>query len=130
MNNLLNIFIYIDENLIKNLSSVYLNGYIDIRTFKKIYDNTLSGKIQLDENNKTFCSDGKSRIYNKGFKTSNRSNDFNETNYYGNDKSIENRLVGRTEEEIKRIYTSFEIHNTMLKRMTTSKVIKDLENSH
>ena len=62
MNNLLNIFIYIDENLIKNLSSVYLNGYIDIRTFKKIYDNTLSGKIQLDENNKTFCSDGKSRI--------------------------------------------------------------------
>ena len=130
MNDLLNLFIYIDEYLIKSLSSVYLNGYIDIRTSKRICDNTLSGRIHLDENNKTFCSDGKSRMYNKGFKTSNRSNDFNETNCYGNDRSIENRLFGRTEEEIKRIYTSFEIHNTMLKRMTTSKVIKDLENSH
>ena len=41
-------------------------------------------------------------MYNKGFKTSNRSNDFNETNCYGNDRSIENRLFGRTEEEIKK----------------------------
>ena len=106
MNDLLNLFIYIDEYLIKSLSSVYLNGYIDIRTSKRICDNTLSGRIHLDENNKTFCSDGKSRMYNKGFKTSNRSNDFNETNCYGNDRSIENRLFGRTEEEIKRIYTS------------------------
>ncbi len=36
MNDLLNLFfIYIDEYLIKSLSSVYLNGYIDIRTSKK-----------------------------------------------------------------------------------------------
>lgn len=129
MNELLNLFIYIDEYLIKSLSSVYLNGYIDIHTSKKICDNTLSGRIHLDENNKTFLSDGKNKLYNKGFKSSTKSRDFNETNYYGNDKSIENRLFGRTEEEFKRIYTSFEIHNKLLKKMLNSKAVKSLDNS-
>lgn len=126
MNDLLNLFIYIDEYLIKSLSSVYLNGFIDIRTSRRICDNTLAGRIHLDENNKIFCSDGKSRIYNKGFKTNNKSNDFNETTFYGNDRSVESRILGRTEEEIKRIFTTFEIHNNMITRMTDSNALKDI----
>lgn len=126
MNNLLNLFIYIDDYLIKSLYSVYLNGYIDIRTSKRICDNTLASKIHFDENNRTYCSDGKTRIYNKGFKTSNRSNDFNETFFTGSDRTLENRLFGRSEEEIKRIYTTFELHNNMIIRMLNSNHIKEL----
>lgn len=126
MNDLLSLFIYIDEYLIKSLSSVYLNGFIDIRTSRRICDNTLAGRIHLDENNKIFCSDGKSRIYNKGFKTNNKSNDFNETTFYGNDRSVESRIFGRTEEEIKRIFTTFEIHNNMITRMINSNALKDI----
>lgn len=126
MNDLLNLFIYIDDYLIKSLYSVYLNGYIDIRTSKRICDNTLTGRFHIDENNRTYCGDGKTKIYNKGFKTSNRSNDFNETFFNGNDRSLENRVFGRSEEEIKRIYTSFELHNNMIFRMTNSNHLKDL----
>lgn len=128
MNDLLSLFIYIDEYLIKSLSSVYLNGYIDIRTSRRICDNTLAGRIHFDENNKIYCSDGKSRIYNKGFKTNNKSTDYNHTTFYGNDRSLENRLFGRTEEEIKRIYTTFEIHNNMIVNMTSSNAIHDINN--
>ncbi|MGG5461944.1 DUF6414 family protein [Clostridium sp. B9] len=125
MNELLNLFIYIDDYLIKSLSSVYLNGYIDIRTSKRICDNTLAGKIHIDENNRTYCSDGKTRIYNKGFKTNNKSSDFNETLFHGYDRALENRILGRSEEEIKRIYTSFEIHNNMISKMINLNHIKD-----
>lgn len=128
MNDLLNLFIYIDEYLIKSLSSVYLNGYIDIRTSRRICDNTLAGRIHLDENNKIYCSDGKSKIYNKGFKTNNKSTDCNHTTFYGNDRTLENRLFGRTEEEIKRIYTTFEIHNNMIISMNSSNAIRDMKN--
>lgn len=128
MNEFLNLFIYIDDYLIKSLSSVYLNGYIDIRTSKRICDNTISGKIHIDENNRTYCSDSKTRIYNKGFKTNNKSSDFNETLFHGYDKALENRILGRSEEEVKRIYTSFEIHKNMITKMLSLKHIKDYSN--
>ena len=41
----LELLIYLDENLIKNLSSVFFYGYIDIRTYKKINDKCIDGKL-------------------------------------------------------------------------------------
>ena len=41
---MLDLLMYLDEGLVKNLSSMVLSGYIEIRTTKIIQDRTLSGR--------------------------------------------------------------------------------------
>ena len=48
---MLDLLVYLDELLIKNLNSVALNGYIDIRTFRRIRDRTIGGNARISDRN-------------------------------------------------------------------------------
>lgn len=46
---MLDLLVYLDELLIKNLNSVALNGYIDIRTYRRIRDRTVGGNARISD---------------------------------------------------------------------------------
>ena len=53
------LLMYLDEDLVRNMSSFVLNGYIEIRTSRIIQDLTLSGKAGIDLRDHCFDEDRK-----------------------------------------------------------------------
>lgn len=128
---MLDLLVYLDENLIRNLNSVVLNGYIDIRTFKKVRDRSIGGTVSLsDKEGKSWDSkEGKDKI--EGYKTKHKS--YANSSYCGNEKSLdfEGRDFDRNEQEIKKVSTSFTFHSDLvnfLKRNNSIKNIKEVNN--
>ena len=62
------LLMYLDEDLVRNMSSFVLNGYIEIRTSRIIQDLTLSGKAGIDLRDHCFDEDRKSNDEREGFK--------------------------------------------------------------
>lgn len=121
-----NLFIYLDENLVRSLSSVFLNGYIDIRTYRSIRDKTLSGRVHVENRAQGTNSTKLVRDYTKGYKSKHKFIDCSDNISNGRDGSFEDRNFERVEEEIKRIYTSFSLHRQLMSNITSSKALKSI----
>ncbi|WP_300384482.1 hypothetical protein [Clostridium sp.] len=124
----MDLLVYLDEELIRNLNSVALNGYIDIRTFRKIKDRTIGGNVRLNERNSDGydCRNQKDKI--EGYKS---KHDSYENHYQNADEKtlgFEGRDFDRNEQEIKKISTVFTLHNDLLNKMIESNYVKDFLN--
>ena len=53
----LDLLIYLDEVLTKNLNSLIINGYIEKRTSKWIEDRTLTARNNMEERKKNYGED-------------------------------------------------------------------------
>ena len=120
----MDLLVYLDEELIRNLNSVALNGYIDIRTFRKIKDRTVGGNVRLNERNADSydCKNQKDKI--EGYRS---KHDSYENHYQdSNERSLgfEGRDFDRNEQEIKKISTVFTLHNDLLNTMISSNYVK------
>lgn len=123
---MLDLLIYLDEALIRNLNSVVLNGYIDIRTYRRIKDRTFGGNVKIGdrESNSLTSRDQRDKI--EGYKSKHKTC---EDNYQdGNDRSLgfEGRDFDRNEQEIKKISTIFTLHGSLLNRMYDNKNVKKI----
>lgn len=132
---MLDLLIYLDEVLIRNLNSVALNGYIDIRTYRRIKDRTFGGNVKLGdrESNSSDFKDQRDKI--DGYKSKHKTCEDSYQN--GNDRSIgfEGRDFDRSEQEITKVRTIFTLHNDLLNNMYNSNNVrmidyKTIENTH
>ncbi|MCR1949787.1 hypothetical protein NSA50_01785 [Clostridium sp. DSM 100503] len=126
---MLDLLIYLDEALIKNLNSVALRGYIDIRTYRRIKDRTFGGNVKIGdrESNGSDFRDHRDKI--DGYKTKHKTYEDHYQN--GRDKSLgfEGRDFDRNEQEVKKITTIFTLHNELLNNMITSKNVKQVDSN-
>lgn len=126
---ILDLLMYLDEGLVKNLSSLVLSGYIEIRTTKIIQDKTISGRFGYDTREHYFSEDRNTEDNRDGFITNNYSNADHEEKATSGNVGAENRDFIRKEEELKRIYTTFTLHSQLLTSLSSSNKIKEFNNS-
>ncbi|MGG7143194.1 hypothetical protein ACQPVP_06975 [Clostridium nigeriense] len=123
---MLDLLVYLDELLIKNLSSLALNGYIDIRTYRRIRDRTIGGNVRIgDRSSKGIdYKDQKDKI--SGYKS--KHNTCEEHFQDGNERNLgfEGRDFDRNEQEIKKIRTVFTLHNELLTNMYSNNRVRNL----
>lgn len=127
--NYLDLLIYLDQGLTQNLNSLVLNGYIEKRTSRWIEDRTLTGKAHNETHNQKSEEDRCIRDKRDGYKTTNATNADVKTNWIEEDQFLEGRRFVRREEELTRIYTSFELHQQLLDGLNSSNLMKDLTTS-
>ncbi|WP_411167724.1 hypothetical protein ACH36K_11260 [Clostridium sp. MB05] len=121
---MLDLLVYLDEALIKNLNSLTLNGYIDIRTFRRIKDRTFGGNVRIGDRE----SNGSEFRYQKdkilGYKSKHKTCEDNYENARDRSLGFEGRDFDRSEQEVKKISTIFTLHNDLLNKMHKSKDVK------
>lgn len=120
----MNLLIYLDEGLIKNLNSVALDGYIDIRTFRRVQDKALGGNLRISDRT-SYTNDYK---YQKDidirYKTKHKTFGDSQQNSNENSFSLDAKEGFRNEEEIKIISTSYKLHYDLLNNLKSSNAIK------
>ncbi|ATD55141.1 hypothetical protein [Clostridium chauvoei] len=128
--NLLDLFIYIDEGLIKNMNALALNGYIDIRTVTNIKDRTLSGNVNFS-NRDVYGNNEKDGIDKvEGYKTKRYSLDDNYQNTKGSDAGVEGKEYDRIQEQFQRINTTFLLHNQLVSSLYNNNSIRLIEKNN
>lgn len=125
----LNLLMYLDEGLVKNLSSLLLSGYIEIRTTKLTQDRTLAGHAGYDSKDFNF---GENRCYEEkrdGFKLETETNIAQCNNASALNGYLDNKEFVRREEELKTIYTTFSLHNQILTSLSSEAAVKIFDNN-
>ena len=128
-NSNLDLLMYLDEGLVKNLSSVVLSGYIDIRTTRLIQDQTLSGRAGIENKNRDFDEDRCADEEREGYKGTNIYKGELKEETRNNLASVENREFIRREEEIKKIYTTFTLHSDLYNGINAINKVKIFDNT-
>ena len=121
----LDLLMYLDEGLVKNLSSLVLSGYIDIRTTKIIQDRTLLGRTSIENKEHKCDEDRSAKDEREGYKGINSSTAMNYQSGWNNSAGLENREFVRREEEIKKNYTSFTLHSQLIHELEQANVVKN-----
>ncbi|MBD7916509.1 hypothetical protein H9660_15295 [Clostridium sp. Sa3CUN1] len=118
---MLDLLVYLDELLIKNLNSLALNGYIDIRTYRRIRDTTIGGNARLSDRSSKGLDYKNQKDKIEGYKS--KHNTCEEHYQDGGERSLgfEGRDFDRREQEIKKISTVFTLHNDLLSNMYNNK---------
>lgn len=125
----LDLLIYLDENLIRNLSSVFFNGYIDIRTHREVNDKSFSGKLHKENREQFYDEDRYSKDVRDGYKGKTSTEVGNHQSSIENDNSFETSEYIRKEYEIKQIYTSFRLHSQLISSLSQNGTLKEISES-
>jgi len=123
------LLMYLDEGLVKNLSSLMLKGYIDIRTSRIISDKTVIARAGFDNRERFFGEDRFAEDAKEGFKMCNTTKVDQSDVGNSNSTGLEDREFIRREEEIKTIFTSFSLHSQILSNLNLAKAVKTFDNS-
>ena len=117
---MLDLLVYLDELLIKNLSSLALNGFIDIRTYRRIRDTTIGGNARVSDRSSNGLDYKNQKDKISGYKS--KHNTCEEHYQNGGERSLgfEGRDFDRREQEIKKIRTVFTLHNDLISNMYTN----------
>lgn len=121
---LTDLLIYLDEALTKNLNALVINGYIEKRTSRWIEDRTLSGGVRLDDKEQSYEEDRCIRDERDGYKGKNFNQADTLTNTTERIESLDGRRFIRREEELTRIYTTFELHQQLINGLNDSNLLK------
>ena len=129
MSDALDLLIYLDEALTKNLNSLVIDGFIEKRTSRFIEDRTLNAKTGTEGSNQHYGEDRCVRDERDGYKGKNFTEADTVTTVNRDNQSLEGRRFVRREEELTRIFTTFEIHHQLLEGLNQSNLIKELDSS-
>lgn len=122
------LLMYLDEGLVKNLSSLFLSGYINIRTTKLIQDRTLTGKTGFDSRERCYGEDKSFKEEREGFKNNNCTTIDSTDSNNSTSGNIEDREYLRREEEVQKIYTTFTLHSEIFTTLSTQNAVKFFDN--
>lgn len=129
MSDALDLLIYLDEALTKNLNSLVIDGFIEKRTSRFIEDRTLNAKTGSEGSNQHYGEDRCIKDERDGYKGKNFTEADTVTTLNRENQSLEGRRFVRREEELTRIFTTFEIHQQLIKGLNESNLIKELDGS-
>lgn len=122
----LDLLIYLDEALTTNLNSLVIDGYIEKRTSRLIEDRTLTARACNEGSNQHYGEDRCMRDERDGYKGKNFTEADTITTLSKDDQCLEGRRFVRREEELTRIYTTFEIHQQLVQGLNDANLIKEV----
>lgn len=120
------LLIYLDEALTKNLNSLIIDGYIEKRTSRWIEDRTVSTGVRMNERGQFYEEDRFVKDERDGYKGKNFTQVDTNTDSCDNGMTLDGRRYVRREEELTRIYTTFELHQQLVNGLNNSNLIKTL----
>lgn len=130
MSRVLDLFVYLDENLVRSFNSILLDGYIDIYKITKVKDKTLTGQVRL-LNRESDGEDFKfSKEENDGYKKKINNNHDHCEGVNENNAAIEDKEYSRKSEEITRINTLFLVHNEMVNALNNFGGLRYISENH
>ena len=135
MNNPFDVLIYLDENLVRNLSSLVLTGFIETITRTQAFDRTLSAGFHEGDMIESSNQGSITRIEREGFKDKNKLEANNNTLHHHMNKDIDARHCIREEEEVKTTYTTFVLNGNLINHLNENKQLQhknetDIENNN
>lgn len=120
------LLIYLDEALTKNLNSLIIDGYIEKRTSRWIEDRTVTTGMRMSERGQFYEEDRYVKDERDGYKGKNSTKVDTNTDSCDNSMNLDGRRFIRREEELTRIYTTFELHQQLVGGLNKSNLIKTL----
>ncbi|ASW44189.1 DUF6414 family protein [Clostridium isatidis] len=117
--------IYLNQDMIQDISSILINGYFESITIRKVNDNTYTGKYQ--NNNKGQHSEDYKNT--KGDKDDSTTIGKSCYNYEDSLKYLESKNYDRNDITIKRAYSTFLYYNILKRAMIDLNLIKNLNNN-
>jgi hypothetical protein len=135
MSNPFDILIYLDENLVRNLSSLVLTGFIETVTRTQAFDRTLSAGFREGDKIENSNQASITRIESKGFKDKNKLNANNNSEHHYVDKDIDEKQCIKEERQVKTTYTTFVLNGSLINHFNESKQLQhktesDIENNN
>jgi len=135
MNNPFDVLVYLDEILIRNLSSLVLTGFIETITRTQAFDRTISAGFHEGDRLEDFNEGRFSRNEREGYKDKNRLEANHHSNNHHADKDIDAKQCIREEKQVKTTYTTFVLNNTLITHLNESKQLQrknesDIENNN
>ncbi len=135
VNNPFEMLIYLDENLVRNLSSLVLTGFIETITKTQAFDRTLSTGIHEGDRLDNFNENRISKNEREGFKEKNKVEANNNNLNHHVEKDIDLRQCIREEEQVKTTYTTFVLNQRLLEHFNTNQQLQhrnqtDIENNN
>ena len=135
MNNPFDVLVYLDENLVRNLSSLVLTGFIETITRTQAFDRTLSAGFHEGDMIESSNQGSITRIEREGFKDKNKLEANNNTLHHHMNKDIDASHCIREEEEVKTTYTTFVLNGNLINHLNENKQLQhknetDIENNN
>jgi len=114
MNNPFDVLVYLDENLVTNLSSLVLTGFIETITRTQAFDRTLSAGFHEGERIESSNEGRITRNEREGFKDKSKLEANNNFKHHHLEKDIDARQCIREEKEVKTTYTTFMLNKNLI----------------
>ncbi|SFC76735.1 hypothetical protein [Clostridium uliginosum] len=124
MANPFDILIYLDEYLVKNLSSLVLSGYIDTRILRNTRDKTCSSGLHLEKRNGAFTQETCGKNEREGFKDRNKASLMNQEKHDHICGDLDERNYAKQEEEIRRTYTTFVLNQNLNNYLNSDHILQ------
>ncbi|MGM9935639.1 hypothetical protein [uncultured Clostridium sp.] len=124
MSNPFDILVYLDENLVKNLASLVLTGYIETITLTQAFDRTLKAGMKEENRIENSNQGSVTRIEREGFKDKNQLDACNSFEHHELDNDIDAIQCVREERKIQTTYTTFVLNGNLVSYLTKNNELK------
>lgn len=123
MNSLLDVLIYLDEDIVRNLASLVLTGYIETRTLTQSMDKYLNADIHIGDRAEKNDQFSYSKTERTGFKDKNKLDANNCFEHHHIDKDLGGKQVVHIEEQLKTTYTTFVLNGSLINHLNESNTL-------
>ena len=125
---LLSPIMYLDEDLLRNMHSLVLSGYIQTRSIKLVKDKTLTGRTSINVKENEFNEDKTSEDERQGYKSNNTQISDHSDYTVTNDASLEDKNNIFVENQITKTYATFSLHTELVNKLNEQNSIKYFDN--
>ena len=135
MGNPFDILVYLDENLVKNLASLVLTGYIETITLTQSFDRTLKAGMNEQDKNENSNQGSISRTEREGYRDKNLLDACNNFEHHELDKNIDAIQCVKEERKVQTTYTTFVLNGNLVNYLNKNnelvhKDVDDIENDN
>lgn len=135
MSNLFDVLVYLDENLVRNLSSLVLTGFIETITKTQAFDRTLSAGFHQGDRIESSNQRSVTKNEREGYKDKNKLEANNNFEHHHMEKEIDTRQCVREEKQVKTTYTTFVLNGNLIDYLNENKQLQhkneiDIENNN
>ncbi|WP_244835253.1 hypothetical protein [Clostridium sp. BJN0001] len=123
MNSLLDVLIYLDEGIVKNLASLVLTGYIETRTYTQSMDKYLNADVHIGDRAERNDQFSYSKTERSGFKDKNKLDLNNCLTHHHIDKDLGGKQVVHVEEQLKTTYTTFVLNGNLVNYLNENNIL-------
>ncbi|GAA0078364.1 hypothetical protein UT300005_27430 [Clostridium sp. CTA-5] len=107
------VLIYLDENLVRNLSSLVLSGYIETRIQRKIKDSTIHTGVHVESRNGSSKQETNGTLEREGYRDENEGNLINAEQHNQICRDLDGKAFIRQEDELRKTYTTFALNGNL-----------------